>query len=250
MIITNCGNHGSGKSLLSVSLAKALIRRNPKTKVIIVNFDTDIPAHALWEPQRKDISKTASIGCAFEQETIDIKNLANYVVCHKNYNNIGLVGYVGGESPLVHPDATYDLILNVIKCANELSDYVIVDACSELMSESLAAAIEMSDSLNLLITPNVQGVVYFNTFQQMYKSVAKYENIVSRANVILSPVHSFNPKDVIENSLNISTLQIPYSVEIDVMAGQDEMFDVYNNAPKSYRKVADTIIERLNLRSE
>lgn len=250
MIITNCGSHCSGKSVFSVSLANAILKKFPKATISIINLSTDVPAHAMWEPQRDDISKMSSIGCVFEEPLIDVKSIAKYATTHKQNNNIALFGYVLGDSPLLYPDADYNMVLNLLKSANQLSDYVIVDSCAELMSDQLAASIEMADSLNVLVTPNSQGVIYYKTFKLMYTSNSKYDAIVSKANVILSPVHKYNAAETFDNAFQINSFKLPYDSEIDVMAGQDEMFNIYSKAPKPYKRTIDTLVNNLHLRSE
>ena len=240
MIITNYGNNHSGKTTFSVALANRLLEKDKTTTAIIINFDNNIPAHALWEPTR-DITKMYSMGALIEEAKIDQKILPKYILTHENHKNIGLLGYCIGDTPLSYVDITYEKVLDIIKAAQQLADYVIIDASSPLLTEQLTASIEMADCLNVLITPDNEGVIYYKTSKKMFSRSKKF--LVENTNYILSPVKSYNAVDNIKNGLQREFLELPYSLEIDVQNCNGNMFNILKSAPKKYKKTIDSIIK-------
>lgn len=252
MILSICGNHKSGKSLYCASLAAGILHHNPKSTVILINLSEDVPAHAMWEPTRI-ISNMNSIGFLFEEGGISVKSLPKYIITHKKNNNIGLIGYCIGDTPITYRDPSYDDIIEIIKTADQLADFVILDCDSDLLSDFLAASIEMADNLSILVTPDIDGTLYLQTFKKMYESNMKYAQVIDNMNYFLSPVKSFNGteafieqiKESISNEKN-QIFTLPYNTEIDVAMGEGKIFEIYRScAPTKYKKAIDKHIKTI-----
>lgn len=242
MIITNYGNNHSGKTTFSVALATRLLELDKTATAIIINFDSNVPAHALWEPTR-EITQMYSLGALIEERKIDQKILPKYILTHENHKNIGLLGYCIGDTPLAYIDITYDKVLDIIKSAQQLADFVIIDASSPLLTEQLAASIEMSDCLNMVVTPDNEGVIYYKTANEMFSRSKKF--YVENTNYILSPVKSYNAVENIKKSLSMNFLELPHSLEIDVQNCNGNMFNILKSSPKKYKKTVDAIIKTI-----
>lgn len=255
MILTVCGNHKSGKSLYAVSLAMGILHKTPKATVMLINLSKDVPAHAMWEPTRV-ISNMNSIGFLFEEGGISVKSVPKYTITHKNYDNIGLIGYCIGDTPITYSDPSYDDIIELIKVADQLADYVILDCDTNLLSDFLAASIEMADDLSILITPDIDGTLYLQTFKTMYESNMKYAQVIDKMNYILSPVKTFNGSEAFVEQIQskndekkLQVVEVPYNLETDVAMGEGKIFEVYKSyAPSKYKKIIDKHIK--NIRKE
>lgn len=254
MILTICGNHKSGKSLYAASLANGILHKTPKASIIMINLSKDIPAHAMWEPSRV-ISNMNSVGFLFEEGIITVKSVPKFTITHKSNDNIGLIGYCIGDTPITFNEPTYDNVIELIKVADQLADYVILDCDSNMLSDFLAASIEMADDLSFLVTPDIDGTLYLQTFKKMYESNMKYAQVIANMNYILSPVKTFNGseafveqiKNGIESKNNL-ILEVPYNIEVDVAMGEGKIFDIYKSSPSKYKKVVDKHIK--NIRKE
>lgn len=242
MVITNCGNTASGKSCFSTAIASRLLDLK-KATCIIIDFNTDIPAKAIWEPTERT-SPNYSLGTLFEaKEKIDVKTLPKYLLTHNKYKNLGLLGYCSGDTALSYSEPTHDQFIDVIKAAEQMVDYVIIDCSSPMFTEALTASIEMADCLNILLTPDLKGIVYHQTANKLYGDIPKFH--VENTNYILSPVKNFNDINTISENLNMKFLQLPYSTEIEVALCEGKMFDIYKKAPRKYKNTVDKIIENL-----
>lgn len=239
MIIANYGNNCSGKTTFSAALATKLVD-DKNSSCIIIDFNIDTPARAVWEPTNK-VSRMFSLGALLEEEKIDLKVIPKYLLTHKDYNNIGLLGYCSGDTPISYEEPLYDKMIDVIRASEQMVDFVIVDCSSPLLTDTLEAAIEMSDCLNMLITPDVKGIVYYQTAQELFSKSPKFN--IEKTNYILSPVKKWSDSSTIQKSLNNNFFELPYSIDIDFAMNEGEIFNTYKKAPKQYKKVVDSIIK-------
>ena len=94
-VITVWGSPGSGKSMFSCILAKALTR--DKRKAIIINAEISVPMLPVWLPDQI-IQTNASVGQVLSSVEIDTSLVASHVTVLKSYPFIGLMGYSAGEN--------------------------------------------------------------------------------------------------------------------------------------------------------
>ena len=106
-VITVWGSPGSGKSMFSCILAKALTR--DKRKAIIINAEISVPMLPVWLPEQI-IQTNASVGQVLSSVEIDTTLVASHVTVLKSYPFIGLMGYSAGENPLSYPEVKYAMV--------------------------------------------------------------------------------------------------------------------------------------------
>lgn len=239
MIITNYGSSGTGKSTFSASLAMAIEKANPRATVLIINFNTDVPMHAIWNT-KKDVPRNYSLGYLFEGEKIEQKDIAKFIVTLENNKNVGLLGYCLGDSPLSYKDIEYKKVLQLLKAAEQLVDYVIVDCGSNLLKDETAASIEMANCLNMFLLPDPNGVVYKKTSALMYENNPKF--IVDNTNYIIGPSRNFNAVKDMRNALNIKAYDLPYSTDIAVKNCEGDIFGAYKVSPRRYKSIVKKIL--------
>lgn len=141
-VITVWGSPGSGKSMFSCILAKALTR--DKRKAIIINAEISVPMLPVWLPEQI-IQTNASVGQVLSSVEIDTTLVASHVTVLKSYPFIGLMGYSAGENPLSYPEVKYAMVLQLVNAAAKLVDFVILDCSSSMTNVFTPAAIESGD---------------------------------------------------------------------------------------------------------
>ena len=156
-VITVWGSPGSGKSMFSCILAKALTRA--KRKAIIINAEISVPMLPVWLPEQI-IQTNASVGQVLSSVEIDTTLVASHVTVLKSYPFIGLMGYSAGENPLSYPEVKYAMVLQLVNAAAKLVDFVILDCSSNMTNVFTPAAIESGDLVIRLLTPDLKGVRY------------------------------------------------------------------------------------------
>lgn len=239
MIITNIGCSGAGKSTFSASLASGIQRGNSRSTILLINFDANVPMHAIWEPKR-EISKMYSIGTLFENDRIDEKALTKSIVTMEHHPNIGTLAFCIGDTPLLYKDIEYKQVIDMLKAAEQLVDYVVVDCSCDLLADTTVAAIEMANCLNVFLTPDPMGVVYLKTARLMYEGKKKF--MVDNTNYFLTPCRSFSATPNIKEALKIKAFELPYSNEIAVKNCEGDIFGAYQHAPRRYKNAVKKIL--------
>ena len=163
-VITVWGSPGSGKSMFSCILAKALTR--DKRKAIIINAEISVPMLPVWLPEQI-IQTNASVGQVLSSVEIDTSLVASHVTVLKSYPFIGLMGYSAGENPLSYPEIKYAMVLQLVNAAAKLVDFVILDCSSNMTNVFTPAAIESGDLVIRLLTPDLKGVNYLKAHQPL-----------------------------------------------------------------------------------
>ena len=163
-VITVWGSPGSGKSMFSCILAKALTR--DKRKAIIINAEISVPMLPVWLPEQI-IQTNASVGQVLSSVEIDTTLVASHVTVLKSYPFIGLMGYSAGENPLSYPEVKYAMVLQLVNAAAKLVDFVILDCSSSMTNVFTPAAIESGDLVIRLLTPDLKGVNYLKAHQPL-----------------------------------------------------------------------------------
>ena len=166
-VITVWGSPGSGKSMFSCILAKALTR--DKRKAIIINAEISVPMLPVWLPEQI-IQTNASVGQVLSSVEIDTSLVAGHVTVLKSYPFIGVMGYAAGENPLSYPEVKYAMVLQLVNAAARLVDFVILDCSSNMTNVFTPAAIESGDLVIRILTPDLKGVME----QVEYHSVSEY----------------------------------------------------------------------------
>lgn len=222
----------------------AIEKENPRATVLLVNFSTDVPMHAVWNT-KKDIPRNYSLGYLFENEKIDQKTLAKYIVTMENNKNIGLLGYCLGDSPLSYKDIEYKKALQFLKAAEELVDCVIVDCGSNLLRDETAASIEMANCLNVFLLPDPNGVVYKKTSALLYENNPKF--FVANTNYLIGPTRNFNAVKEMRTALNIKAYDVPYSTDIAVKNCEGDIFGAYKVSPRRYKSIIKKILASVEI---
>lgn len=247
MIITNYGSSATGKSTFSASLAMAIAQANPRATILLINYSTDVPMHAIWETSR-EIPRTYSMGYLFENEEIDQKALVKSIVTLNDNKNIGTLSFCLGDSPLSYKDIEYKQVIQMLKAAEQLVDYVIVDCGSNLLKDETAASIEMANCLNVFLSPDPNGVVYLKTARLMYENNPKF--MVGNTNYLIGPCRTFHAVKEMKEALGIKAYEIPYNNEIAVKNCEGNIFGVYKASPRKYKSIIKKILASTNINTK
>ncbi len=238
-VITVWGSPGSGKSMFSCILSKALTR--DKRKAIIINGEAGTPMLPIWLPEQI-IETGASIGQVLSSVEIDTSLVASHVTILKTYPFIGLMGYSAGENPLSYPETDYSMVLQLVSAASKLVDFVILDCGSNMTNVFIPAAIESGDLVIRILTPDLKGINYLKAHQPLLVDERfHYDRHLTFAGMA-RPFHAFDEMGYIIGGFDGL---LPYSKEIDRCATDGGMFQALkycnNKYTNSLNKVLDTL---------
>jgi len=236
-IITIWGSPGSGKSMFSCILAKALTR--DKQKAIIINADFSMPMLPVWLPDQI-IEASASIGNVLSSVEIDTALVASKVTILKAYPFIGLMGYAAGENPLSYPEIKYDMAMSLISNAVKLVDFVIIDCSSNMTNFFMPAAIDSADVTARILTPDIKGINYLKAHQPLLMDARfRYDEHMNFAGMA-RPFHAIEEMGhIIGGWAGL----LPYSKEIDRCSTEGGMFRAIDYCNSRYLSSLKKIME-------
>ena len=236
-IITVWGSSGSGKSMFSCILAKALTK--DKKKAIIINADLSAPMLPVWLPDQI-IETGASIGNVLSSVDIDTALVASKVTILKSFPFIGLMGYAAGENPLSYPEIKYDMAISLISNASKLVDFVIIDCSSSMTNFFTPAAIDAADTIVRILTPDLKGVNYLKAHQPLLSNARfRYDEHLSLAGMA-RPFHAIEEMGHIIGGW---TGLLPYGKEIDRCATEGGMFKAIDFCNSRYLASLNKVTE-------
>ena len=238
-VITVWGSPGSGKSMFSCILSKALTR--DKRKAIIINGEAGTPMLPIWLPEQI-IETGASIGQVLSSVEIDTSLVASHVTILKTYPFIGLMGYSAGENPLSYPETDYSMVLQLVSAASKLVDFVILDCGSNMTNVFTPAAIESGDLVIRILTPDLKGINYLKAHQPLLVDERfHYDRHLTFAGMA-RPFHAFDEMGYIIGGFDGL---LPYSKEIDRCATEGGMFQALKYCNNKYTNSLNKVLETL-----
>ena len=231
------GSSGSGKTVFSCILAKALTR--DKQKAIIINADSGTPMLPVWLPDQL-IESGASIGHVLSSVEIDTALVASKVTVLKSFPFIGLMGYTAGENPLSYPEIKYEIALSLIANAAKLVDFVIVDCSSNMTNFFTPAAIDAADVIVRVLTPDLKGVNYLKAHQPLLMDARfRYGEHMAFAGMA-RPFHAIEEMGhIIGGWAGL----LPYGKEIDRCAAEGGMFHAIDYCNSRYLASIEKVLE-------
>jgi len=236
-VITVWGSSGSGKSMFSCVLAKALTQ--DKQKAIIINADFSTPMLPVWLPDQI-VEANASIGHVLSSVEIDTALVASKVTVLKAYPFIGLMGYAAGENPLSYPEIKYEMALSLIGNAAKLVDYVIIDCSSNMTNFFTPAAIEAADVIIRILTPDLKGINYLKAHQPLLMDARfRYSEHMTFAG-LARPFHAIEEMGhIIGGWAGL----LPYGKEVDRCATEGGMFRAIEYINPKYTASLKKVLE-------
>lgn len=238
-IITVWGNSGSGKSTFSCMLARRLTR--DKEKAIIISPDTSTPMLPVWFPN-ENIEAAMSLGQVLSAVSIDNALVASKVVLYKAYPFIGAMGYAAGETPLSYPEIEPAKIKSLLYAAGSLVDYLIIDCPTPMTTVFTPMAIEQSDAVVRILTPDLHGIHYFKAHQPLMKE----ERFRFDEHITLGgKARPFQAIEEMGHLLGEFKGLLPYSKEIERCGTQGEMFSALEYCSKKYMASLELVCEKV-----
>lgn len=180
MLIAVWGRDGTGKSTLSDTLGLLFAHKG-----IAAIIDTDLTQPTL--PQRvngKRIDADTSLGKAISG--IGIGDAARFLHRHPKYKTLfyaGLTdkdGFMTYEIGLEANNAAQDFIA---QCA-ELADTIILDLSGQRTDPFVPCALIHADKVIIPITPDIQGICWFNAVKPLLESMNAQGRVLPVASIV------------------------------------------------------------------
>ncbi|MDD4495065.1 MAG: hypothetical protein PHV32_12120 [Eubacteriales bacterium] len=190
-IITIWGSPNSGKTTLSVKLARFIYEKY-NAIVTVVCADEITPALPVIFPNKK-ADEIFSIGTPLSKPDITQNEVIKNIVTNKNMSNLGFLGFKDGENRFTYPAFDKDKVEFLLMILKNLADVVIVDCTSNIQDVMTVTALKMADTVIRIATPDMKSVSFYSS-QLPLMSDPKYkrdEHIVcmnTTDNSVFTPV--------------------------------------------------------------
>jgi len=167
MVFAIWGRDGTGKSTLADALGRTFCKQG-----ITAIIDTDLTQPTL--PARingKKLGAEASLGKAISGMSAD--DAARYLHQHPKVKRLFYAGLIAQDEYLSYElglDATEAARDFVDRCA-ALADTVILDLSGQRTDPFVPIALSVADKIIIPITPNVQGVCWFNAVKPFLEAM-------------------------------------------------------------------------------
>lgn len=218
-IIAIWGNPNSGKTTLSIKLATELSRK--KKNVILILCDATTPTLTTILPFHE--IKDQSLGELLSAAHITQESILQKCIPLKTNRNLTVLSYLHGENERTYAKYSKERIIDLFILLKHLADHIIIDCSSMLLNDILSrTAIELSDTVIRLISPDLKAISYFDSSLPLI-SDRKYN--IEKHYKVLSRVQAESPSDMIANKFGGVATEIPYCQEIERQWMEAKLFD-------------------------
>ena len=151
-----------GLTTVATALASELAAMNKQ--ILLINTSKVLPANAVWHITAP-VSTEKSIGNLFHKREITSALIARYfAIDSKQQPNIATLAYCDSENILLEDEqAPYDIFVQMIKTAQSIVDYVIVDFAKSLSDMMALAGLQFADLQVIALTPDARGIQFFKS---------------------------------------------------------------------------------------
>lgn len=208
-IIAVWGNPSSGKTTLSVKIARELSLG--KKNVILVICDTLCPSLMVVLPNTNTENK--SLGYLISASEITQEQILEKCITLDKNKYVSLLGYSQGENIFSYAQYSKDRAVDFLILLRHIADYVIVDCSSVFAYDTLSTiALEMADSVVRLCGSNLKAVSYFNSYLPL---LADRKFNVDRHIKVISKFIDNEPREQIKEIYKGVKYELPYIEEIE-----------------------------------
>lgn len=234
-VIAVWGSPGSGKTTVSIKLARMFAKLNKD--VLVVFTDIIAPDMPVLFPDKKDL--------------LTMGNLWNNPNCNSDLilkacqatqsDRICFLGYKAGENVFSYSEYTKENVYSVYNELGSLADYVIVDCVSYFAYNMLSAvALECADKVIRLGEATLKSFSFFDSNMQLIATDGRYKT--DEHIRVLSKTKSFQARELAKSKLG-TQYELPYTEELEMGMLNGSLFSKVLD--KEYQSGMKPIIDRL-----
>lgn len=214
-----CGSPHSGKTTVSVKLAK-LIEKRTKASVMVV-FASDKGSPMTYSFLKKE-SLGGSLGRLITKPDITEQDIIDTMLLPKSESNVCFLGYRIGESFGMFPEISTSQVQNFYKVLSKIVDYIIVDTGNNFENNLISKlALEQFDQVVYCCAADIMGLSYYKSAAPILKGIIDREPDA----FLLNDVKAFTGVSVVQDQLGCVDYVLPYDVTLLEQSLEGRMID-------------------------
>ena len=233
-LIAVCGSPNSGKTTLSLKIAKSIYDNNKGHTVIYVSPDVTVPTLGYVFPNSKD-ENMYSIGAALDKTDIFEEDIIKQFVTTKTMKDFAILGFKLCENRYSYPDPTEDKICQLFSSLRETADYTVIDCTSDESDLISNIAKRDCDVAVQVYNPDIKSMVFYAS------CINQFLMIEGKAVKVLNTLDNdlYLPMDEVQKRCGDIPYVIPYSRAIKQQMITGTLIEKVHDA--KYLSVIDTI---------
>lgn len=161
------GSGGSGKTTLSIKIAKELAANNKN--VLVIHCDDETPVLPLLLPVSES---SQSLGDLLSMSSPTQISILQHCAIYGNSGYISLLGYQLGENAISYPEYSKKEAIILFNLCRRIPniDYILVDCSNHTVDNILTVvALEAADAVIKVANTNLRSTVYLESQKQLLR---------------------------------------------------------------------------------
>lgn len=231
------GSPGSGKTTVSVKLAKYLAAK--KKRVILILCDMTAPMLPCICPAQ-DLECEHSLGSVLAAARISESLVKHNLILHKRYDNLAMLGLLKGENEYTYPPFTSEQVTELFSHLRSLAPYIIIDCGSYIANDILSAvALMEADAVLRLMNCDLKSISYLSSQLPLLRD-HKWD--ADKQYKVASNVKTNEASEHMEQVMGNVTFKLFHSPELQSQALSGNLFaDLVLRDSKGFRKEIEAI---------
>ncbi len=207
------GSPGSGKTTVSVRLAKYLADR--KRNVVLLLCDMTTPMLPCICPPH-ELECERSLGSILAATHITDTLIKQNCITHKKMSYLTMIGMLKGENVFTYPPYTQELAAELIDHLRDIAPYIIIDCGSHIAHDILSAvSLLEADTVLRLVNCDLKSVSYLSSQLPLLKD-RKWD--ADKQYKVVSNIKPNQAGEHIEQVLGTVAFKLPHSDELENLA--------------------------------
>lgn len=240
-VLSVWGSPGSGKTTVSVRLAKYLADHKRNTVLLLCDMTAPM-LPCICPPSQLECER--SLGSILAATHITGPLIRQNCITLKKMDHLTIIGMLKGENAYTYPPYTQELARELIDHLRDIAPYVIIDCGSYIAYDVLSAVSLMeADSVLRLVNCDLKSVSYLSSQLPLLQD-QKWD--VEKQYKVASDVKSNQAGEHIGQVLGSVTFQIPHSYELENLALAGNLLgDLALKDSRGFRKEIEKIAKEV-----
>jgi len=221
------GSQGSGKSTVSLELAKKIVKETNENCLLIFCEDLGSPLSFLFPGLSKSGGSLGDIitSAGFSQDELK-KNLVN----HPKNQHLAFLGYREEESKLTYPTVGESQVIDLFITLKQIFKYIVVDCKSDFTTDLITKYVLQEGKCLMLGGGDLKSVAFFNATLPLMNDYLGFRDRKIKA---VNNPWDFETWRLIADKYVDTEYFFPYCAELQKMYLEERNIDDLDNSKRN-----------------